>query len=915
MDYKDTLLLPSTTFPMRGNLPQNEPQTYQAWDTKQYAYNTMRLNNANASESFTLHDGPPYANGHLHIGHALNKILKDIIVKLHYFQGKNIRYTPGWDCHGLPIEQQVEKEHSKSHLSTSAFRALCRKHADTFLSIQKQEFKDLGVLGDFANPYKTMDFSFEASIYQVLAQVAQKGLLAERSKPIFWSWAARSALAEAEVEYKDKEDYSIFVGFPLTQESLKALKLDSLDTHSPIQAVIWTTTPWTLPANQAICLHPNEPYIITQEGYIIAKALLESIVQEGISKGKILAELQGSAFENHHALNPLNDRDSLLIVGEHVQMSGGSGLVHSAPGHGEEDYFACLKYDVEVIMPVDDRGCYDESLKHKRLFRAADVEQFIGMHVFKANEKILPLLGKHLLKSAKFIHSYPYCWRTHEPVIYRATKQWFILMDKPYHNGKTLRQVALEAIEATTFYPESGRNRIRTMIENRPDWCISRQRAWGVPIAFFIEKSSGKALLDSSVLEHIASIFKEKGCDAWWELDNAALLPESYKHRANELEKCQHILDVWFDSGSTWFSVLQSGFYDAGSFPADMYLEGSDQHRGWFQSSLLLSCALNGCAPYKSVLTHGFTMDERSEKMSKSKGNVILPQEVLKSYGSEILRLWVALSDYQSDQKISKNILQQVSEQYKKLRNTLRFLLANCNDLQALSKQEELGQIDRFIIKLARICFERVQAEFNAYNFASGLQILMHFITNELSGIYLDLCKDSLYCDSPDDKGRRAKQSVMAVIASNLCALLAPILTYTINEALQHAPEIIRQGSSDVFTLRTLALYDVEPDSDFDFLIQLRNKCSELLDTLKKDKRIKSGLELCISGDFGDFTEIAQWLILSDCAPQDQVGSFVINGKTFTLSTSSKSRCERCWRYMAESESDLCKRCQAILAR
>ncbi|STP06418.1 isoleucine--tRNA ligase [Helicobacter canis] len=915
MDYKDTLLLPSTTFPMRGNLPQNEPQTYQTWNANQYAYNTMCANRQNSKDSFTLHDGPPYANGHLHIGHALNKILKDIIIKLHYFKGQSVRYTPGWDCHGLPIEQQVEKEQSKSSLSTSAFRALCRKHAQKFLSIQMQEFKDLGVLGDFANPYKTMDFGFEASIYQVLAQVAQKGLLAERSKPIFWSWAARSALAEAEVEYKDKEDHSIFVGFPLTKESLQALKLDTLATHKPIQAVIWTTTPWTLPANQAICLHPNESYIITQEGYIIAKALLESIVQEGISKGKILAELQGSSFENYRAINPLNGRESLLIVGEHVLMSGGSGLVHSAPGHGEEDYFACLKYELEVLMPVDDRGCYDESLREKGLFRAEDVGQFIGMRVFDANEKILPLLGEHLLKSAKFIHSYPHCWRTHEPVIYRATKQWFILMDKPYHNGKTLRQVALEAIEKTKFYPESGRNRIRTMIENRPDWCISRQRAWGVPIAFFVEKSSGKAILDSSVLAHIGEIFSKKGCDVWWELDNAKLLPESHKHRASELEKCQHILDVWFDSGSTWFGVLKSGFYDAGNFPADMYLEGSDQHRGWFQSSLLLSCALQGIAPYKSVLTHGFTMDERGEKMSKSKGNVILPQEVLKSSGSEILRLWVALSDYQNDQKISKNILQQVGEQYKKLRNTLRFLLANCNDLQTLSDPKDLSQIDRFIIKLARIHFLRVQEEFANYNFASGLQTLMHFITNDLSGIYLDLCKDSLYCDSADDKGRRAKQSVMAAIASNLCALLAPILTYTINEVLQHAPEIVRQGSRDVFDLRIIALYDVEPEADFDFAIQLRDKCSELLDTLKKDKRIKSGLELCIEGDFGDFTEVAQWLILSEYAPKEQISSFTLNGKTFRLSTSAGYRCERCWRYMAAREGGLCARCQEVLAR
>lgn len=923
MDYKDTLLLPNTTFPMRGNLPQNEPKTYQAWNADQFAYNAMRTYRAGAIDTFTLHDGPPYANGHLHIGHALNKILKDIVIKLHYFNGRSVRYTPGWDCHGLPIEQQVEKEHKKSSLSKPAFRELCRKHAQKFLDIQKQEFQDLGVIGDFANPYKTMDFAFEANIYKTLALVAQKGLLAERSKPIFWSWAARSALAEAEVEYKDKEDYSIFVGFPLSQEAIQRLNLQNLATTKPIQAVIWTTTPWTLPANQAICLHPNEEYVITKEGYVFAKPLLESLVGEGLTDGEVLVSLQGSAFERLYAINPLNNRPSLLILGEHVQMSGGSGLVHSAPGHGEEDYFACLAYDIEVIMPVDDTGCYDESLRDKALLPADVVGDFIGQHVFSANDKILPLLGEHLLKSSRFTHSYPYCWRTHEPVIYRATKQWFILMDKPYDNGKTLREVALESIAQTTFYPESGRNRIRTMIENRPDWCISRQRDWGVPIAFFIDRESGKALFDPAVLEHVGELFAQKGCDIWWELEIKALLPESHKHLASKLEKCMHILDVWFDSGSTWFGVLESGRYDAGAFPADMYLEGSDQHRGWFQSSLLLSCALRSRAPYKAVLTHGFTMDENSEKMSKSKGNVILPQEILKSHGSEILRLWVALSDYQNDQKISKNILQQVGEQYKKLRNTLRFLLANCNDLQTLSPKQDLSEIDCYIVERANACFSRVRSDFAEYNFVNGLQGLMYFITNELSGIYLDLCKDSLYCDDRDDKSRRAKQSVMALIASNLCHILAPILTYTIDEVLQHAPEIVRGGASNVFELQPQAMYDVRPSSDFSMLMQLRDKCSELLDTLKKDKAIKSGLELVLesseqdSGGFGGLcaTQVAQWLILSDYAPDisQKVGSFTLGERTFSLYKSAGARCDRCWRFMAEHEGGLCARCNSVL--
>ena len=944
MDYKDTLLLPKSDFPMRGNLPQNEPKIYEKWQKNSTAYKKISSNQNPTKKPFTLHDGPPYANGNLHIGHALNKILKDIVIKTHFFDGQSVRYTPGWDCHGLPIEQQVEKSLGKDEqgrakkdsLPKSKIRSLCREHAAKYLAIQSGEFQQMGVIGDFENPYKTMDFAFEANIYRTLCEVAKKGLLSTRSKPIFWSWAARSALAEAEVEYKDKEDFSIFVGFALSVESKRKLGLESLESSieskngqkGVIKAVIWTTTPWTLVANQAIALNPNEIYVIKKEGFILAKPLLESLVEKGLTKGEILREIPAKEFEYCEAINPLNARKSVLLLGEHVLMEGGSGLVHTAPGHGEDDYFLWLRYagesaleaynPTQILMPVDDRGCYDESLRKFGLLPSEVVDEFIGLHIFKANDKLLSLLGENLISSSKFIHSYPHCWRTHEPVIYRATKQWFILMDKPFLNGKSLREVALDAISKTKFYPESGRNRIKAMIENRPDWCISRQRDWGVPIAFFIDKESKEPLLDSAVLESIAQIFEKEGCDAWWEREIEELLPPSHKARAHKYEKCEHILDVWFDSGSTWNAVLKSGIYDAGEYPSDMYLEGSDQHRGWFQSSLLLSCALNGYAPYKAVLTHGFTMDAQGRKMSKSLGNVVLPQEVLKQYGSEILRLWVALSDYQNDQKISPEILKQVSEQYKKIRNTIRFLMANVNDLDSLSDEGDLGQIDRFILSRAFSTFSEVRAYFREYDFIAAMQILSFFISNELSGIYLDLCKDSLYCDSKEAKERRASQSVMAVILSHLCHILAPILTYTIEEALSYAPKIL--GVNDVFSLKPLNAYDKafsDKNAEIDFapLLELRNKFNEILDGLKKDAVVKSGLELCVEGDFGDFKEGAKWLIVSECKVKgEKIASLEIDGKSYAIHKSGECKCERCWRYMARSSGGLCERCESVIS-
>lgn len=915
MDYKDTLLLPVTDFAMRGNLPQNEPARYAKWDENR-VYEKMKKSWQNATTSFNIHDGPPYANGHLHIGHALNKILKDIIVKTHYFFGESVRYTPGWDCHGLPIEQQVEiKLGDKKHnMDKVAIRSECREWAAKFIDIQKAEFKSLGVIGDWQDPYMTMKFKFEANIYRTLCEVAKKGLLIERSKPVFWSWAARSALAEAEVEYADKEDYSLYVAFKLDDDASKAIGIDGA------RAVIWTTTPWTLVANQAISLNPNEIYCVTSEKLIFAKPLVEVLVGLGLTNGEIIKEFNSQILENLNAINPLNGRKSKFILGEHVLMDGGTGLVHTAPGHGEDDYFASLRYGIEVIMPVDEAGLYDTTLKSKGLLSSDIVDEFIGMHIFKANDRIIELLGDAVIKVSKFTHSYPFCWRTHKPVIYRATKQWFIAMDEPKLDGKTLRQTALEALNSVKFYPEAGVKRITSMIENRPDWCISRQRDWGVPIAFFRDKATKEVIFDSEILDHIAKIFDEKGADAWWSMSIEELLPSGSKFNADELEKVMDILDVWFDSGSTWNAVLNSGDYDAGGYQADIYLEGSDQHRGWFQSSLLLSCAINQKAPYKSILTHGFTVDKNGEKMSKSKGNVIAPDAVAKEFGVEILRLWVSLSDYSSDLKIGNDILKQVAEQYRKIRNTIRFLLANVSDLKELNY--EFGILDRWILAKASSCFDEVSSCFKNYEYSKGFNILLNFLSGDLSGIYLDICKDRLYCDSIDSTKRASSQTAMVIITKALLPLIAPTLTYTIDEVLEYAPKIIKGEANDVFDL----VYEkIEFDSQIDdgLLKESKEKFNEIIDNLKKDKLIKSTLELEIQTNSDyilslDSDEIADWYMVSKIGAfrigSDILAEFVVGDSRFVISKSDKFKCPRCWKFAAISDDCLCDRCFGVMS-
>ncbi|MBA1438368.1 MAG: isoleucine--tRNA ligase [Epsilonproteobacteria bacterium] len=919
MDYKETLLLPTTSFAMRGNLPNNEPLRYKKWEDEK-VYQRMKQNRVGA-QSFTLHDGPPYANGHIHIGHALNKILKDIIIKHNYFNGKSVRFTPGWDCHGLPIEQQVEKKlggkQKKEQLETAEIRKLCREHATEFVGIQKEEFKKLGIIADWEKPYVTMDYKFEANIYRMLCDVAKKGLLIERSKPVYWSWAERTALAEAEVEYEDKESHSIFVAFELSDAAKSKLGI-----NGKAAPVIWTTTPWTIPANTGISLNPNEKYVLTTDGYIVAKELLASLVEQEVMSGTIAQEFAAKDFENLTAINPLNGRDSRIVLGEHVLVDNGTGCVHTAPGHGEDDYRVGLVYNLDVVMPVDETGCYDATVVREKLL--PNLEEFVGKHIFKSNDAIVELMGDAVLKVTKFTHSYPHCWRSHTPLIFRATKQWFISVDgTPEGEERTLREIALNEVEKTKFVPETGRKRLNSMVENRPDWCISRQRDWGVPIAFFRVKATGEVLLDEKVLNFVAMIFEMQGSDAWYSMSIEQLLYPGSGYKPEELEKVNDILDVWFDSGSTWYSVLKSRNYDAGTYPADLYVEGSDQHRGWFQSSLFLSTAVQHQAPYKGVLTHGFTVDEKGEKMSKSKGNVIAPEKVIKEFGSEILRLWVASSDYQGDLKISQGILKQTAENYRKLRNTFRIMLANINDLEELVSIDAMGDLDKWILATAKERFDEVHKLFGEYNFVNGMSVLNNFIVNELSGMYIDMTKDNLYCNEQNSQRRRASQSAMAMITHTLLALIAPILTYTADEIMEHAPAIIKGDAKDIFDLVYEALPQVDAPFDATYLEKAREGFGAVVDTLKKEKVIKSTLELIIYTESKtvldmDASDAEDWFVVSGIfeeKPQEnELGSFKVGDDTFTIAKATAHKCPRCWKYQAESEDVICKRCAEVVA-
>ena len=780
-DYKDTLNLPDTPFPMRGDLPKREPQWVGQWQQKQL-YQRIRQISAGRPR-FVLHDGPPYANGDIHIGHAVNKILKDIIVRSKTLSGFDAPYVPGWDCHGLPIEHQIEKLHGKN-IPADQVRALSRAYAAEQVERQKKDFIRLGVLGEWDNPYLTMSFKAEADEMRALGKILERGYLYQGLKPVNWCLDCGSALAEAEVEYEDKNSPAIDVAFEVHANHADKLANAFGLTHlrGPAFAVIWTTTPWTLPANEAVSVHPELTYdlIETDKGaLILVRELAEAALQRYGLQGLVAGSCSGSQLDQILLKHPFQERDVAIICGTHVTTEAGTGLVHTAPAHGADDFIVGKKYGLPVNNPVGSDGRFLGNTP------ALAVGELAGKTVWEANPLVLQELeGRgRLLKSERVQHSYPHCWRHKTPIIFRATTQWFIGMEHQQDaNASTLRWIAERAVDETQFFPAWGRARLEAMMRTRPDWCVSRQRNWGVPIPFFLHKETALPHpRTAELIEQVALRVEQSGIEAWFSLDAAELLGAE----ADQYIKMKDTLDVWFDSGTTHWHVLRGSHAAQSSYPADLYLEGSDQHRGWFQSSLLSGCAIDGRAPYKALLTHGFVVDGKGHKMSKSKGNVIAPQQVSDKMGADILRLWTASTDYSGELTISDEILKRVVEGYRRIRNTLRFLLANVSDFDAQADMlavEEWLEIDRYALALTRELQQSCRADYDKYEFHRVVQALQTFCSEDLGGFYLDILKDRLYTTAPKSAARRSAQSALWHITQSFVRLLAPITSFTAEE-------------------------------------------------------------------------------------------------------------------------------------
>lgn len=777
MDYKQTLNLPKTDFPMKANLSQREPEILKKWQSLNL-YGKMR-ELGKKHKRFILHDGPPYANGNIHMGTAVNKILKDIVVKSKTLSGFDALYVPGWDCHGLPIELNVEKKVGKpgQKVSIEAFRAACRDYANNFINIQREEFKRLGVTGDWDHPYLTMDPVYEANIIRSLAKILKKGHLLKGYKPVHWCLDCASALAEAEVEYKDKTSSAIDVRFKVVDEKDFLSRFENIaEGNGEISIPIWTTTPWTLPANQAVALNPMLTYVLVQankERLLIAEDLLQAVMQRyQIEKFSILGKIRGEQLEKISLHHPFYDRRVPVVLGDHVTVDSGTGAVHTAPAHGEDDFVIGKKYQLPVENPVGDDGCY-----------ISTTPLFAGMHVNKANDVIIQTLkDKHtLLHLASLSHSYPHCWRHKTALIFRATPQWFISMDQ-----KGLRQEALAAIKTVTWIPDWGMGRIYSMVEKRPDWCISRQRTWGVPITLFLHKETGELHPKSiEFMEKVAILVAKEGIDAWHKLDAKTLLGKE----ADDYKKCLDTLDVWYDSGVTHECVLRVR-PDLG-FPADLYLEGSDQHRGWFNSSLVTSIAMNDVAPYKMVLTHGYVVDGQGRKMSKSIGNVVAPEKIIQTMGADVLRLWVSSVDYRYEINVSDEILTRTSETYRRIRNTARFLLANLDGFDPakhLIKPKKMLALDRWAVDLARRVQEDILKAYDTYQFHIIYQKIHQFCSVDLGSFYLDIIKDRQYTTQTDSVARRSAQTALYHIMEAFVRWLAPILSFTAEEVWHYIP-------------------------------------------------------------------------------------------------------------------------------
>ena len=926
MDYKKTLNLPKTDFPMKANLVQREPEILKKWE-KQDIYSVIR-DTSNGRPTYILHDGPPYANGNIHMGTAFNKILKDMIIKAKQMDGYDVPYVPGWDCHGLPIELQVDHElgDKKLEMTCSEIRKRCRQFADRFIKIQRDEFKRLGVFGEWDRPYLTMDYTYEATIVREFGKFALNGSLIKSKKPIYWCYSCGTALAEAEVEYEDDTSTSIYVRFPFVSDLTS--KYPSL-AGKDIFIAIWTTAPWTIPANQAISLHPDFTYVAVDTRMygvlILAEGLVEQFLNTvGIEGHTVLARFDARELEGLKAKHPIYDRESVIILADYVTLDAGTGCVHIATGHGQEDYESGLKYNLEIYSPVDDKGRFTE-----------DVKFFAGQEVFEANRNIVQKLTEvgTMIKEEPITHSYPHCWRCKKPVIFRATEQWFISMDKV-----GLREKSLKAIRNVEWIPGWGEERIYNLVANRPDWCVSRQRLWGVPITIFYCLECGNQLINGEIVDYVGELVEKHGTDVWFDRSAHELLPRGTtcpSCHGNRFRKETDILDVWFDSGVS-FTVLEQRDYL--SSPADLYLEGSDQHRGWFHSSLLCSVGTRQKAPFKSVLTHGFVVDGDGRKMSKSRGNVISPEEVIDKYGAEILRLWAASEDYRGDIRLSQEILDRLTEAYRRLRNTFRFLLGNLYDFNPVKDAvpyQELLELDRWVLYRLQELTAAVMSSYKRFEFHAIYQAIYNFCVLTLSSFYLDVLKDRLYTSAVSSKERRSAQTALNEILEGLVRLMAPIIPFTVDEVWGYLPNKERPISvhADLFMPAREEFTDSSLIKHWEVLLNIRKEIAKALELARKDKIIGHSLDASVSlalprdllrslKDYRD--ELRSICIVSAV---ELVGEGKIEGGyesqeypglVIKVSPSPFPKCERCWIHDSTVGHDrehpaICKRCVQVI--
>ncbi|RJX17121.1 MAG: isoleucine--tRNA ligase [Ammonifex sp.] len=923
MDWSKTLNLPKTEFPMRANLPQKEPEILAYWESINL-YHLVQQKTAGRPR-FILHDGPPYANGHIHLGHALNKVLKDIIVKYHSMSGFNAPYVPGWDTHGLPIEQQAIKSLgiNRHAMNPVEFRRHCKGYALKFVDVQRDEFKRLGVRGDWENPYLTLKPEYEARQIEVFGEMAKKGYIYKGLKPVYWCATCETALAEAEVEYGEQESPSVYVRFKVVDGK----GLLPPDTYF----VIWTTTPWTLPANVAICLHPDFVYSAVRVGgvvYVVAKELLTPFLHAiGAGTGNVEAEYAGRDLEGVICRHPFAERDSLVVLGDYVSLEQGTGCVHNAPGHGHEDFITCRKYRLPVLSPVDGRG-----------FFTAEGGPFAGMFYTKANSAIIEELKQRagLLAADRVRHQYPHCWRCKNPVFFRATEQWFASIDG-------FREAALRAIRQVKWIPAWGEERIYNMVAARGDWCISRQRLWGVPLTIFLCTNCGKEIINDETIEHLKRLIREHGSDIWYSAPVEELLPPGFvcpECGAGGITKENDTMDVWFDSGSShWAVIRQPSPWPEQSWPADLYLEGSDQHRGWFNSSLSTAVAVTGKPPYRAVLTHGFLVDEQGRKMSKSLGNVVEPQKVIKQLGADILRLWVCSADYRGDLAASENILKQIAEAYRKIRNTFRFLLGNLYDFDAerAVAYRELPEIDRFtLLRLERLK-RRVLSAYRDFEFHVVHHAVHSFCVVDLSAFYLNVLKDRLYCEAQDSLKRRAAQTVLQEIQDTLLRLLVPVLAFTSEEIWRYVPVAGEKPVSvqllDMPPLEDKYLEDEALEARWERLLRVRDVVLEALEQARQAKIIGDSLEaqvgLYTAGETHGFVQaladelrtitIVSRLVVAPEGFSAPAGALTQGDLSVSVTRALGVKCARCWIYSEETAHDaehpeLCPRCAGVVA-